>query len=286
MVDPRRLRRPCIAAAFASPGTAFGEPSVTACLDAAEQGQTLRDSGAYLRARDRFVACAGDECPGEVRKRCVDWLEDVEKLLPTVVFGAQQGTGEVADVRVLVDGALAAERPRRTAESPSPSTRGNIASVSNARRGGGRRNDGRRGPRGPEAAPHQRPLRARAALAPPLLALRPPKLSPSPPNSALVYSLGALAVASLATGAALDISGFVFVQQCGSDASCSRNHEIAEANWRFSSPATSFSASAPFLPSPHGFFGVAPHGAPPSSAVALDVVPSRTGATLDLVTTF
>jgi hypothetical protein len=46
-------------------------------------------------------------------------------------------------------------------------------------------------------------------------------------------ALGALGLAAFTAGAALDLSGYVFVQQCGGDPSCSGSHERAEVEWRF-----------------------------------------------------
>jgi hypothetical protein len=204
---------------------------VKACLDATEQGQKLRDGGAYLRARQRFIVCAGEQCPGEVRKTCVTWLEDLDKLVPTVVFAATAQGHDVTDVRVSVDGNVVAERidgkpvpldpgehrfrferPGEPAvEQPLVLRAGEKERVVSARFG-------------PEPLPSPG-------------AATPSATAPAPERPALgrdaFYALGALAIASFAAGVALDTSGYVFVQQCNGDATCSGAHERAEVEWRF-----------------------------------------------------
>jgi hypothetical protein len=221
-------------AAIASSGEAFAQgPSadVKACLDASEQGQTLRDSGSYLGARQRFIACAGEQCPGEVRKACVAWLEDLDKLVPTVVFAATAQGRDVTDVRVSVDGSVVAERIEgkpvpldpgehrfrfeRPGEQPIDQPlvlhAGEKERLVSARFG-------------PERVPSPASTAAPGASPPP----ERPALTPG-----AFYALGAAAVAAVVAGVALDTSGYVFLQQCKSDATCSGSHERAEVQWRF-----------------------------------------------------
>ncbi len=77
-----------------------------ACLDAASQGQTLRDAHKLLEARDQFRICARQQCPSAVQSDCADWLAGVERNLPTVVLTAKDRAGTLlVDVIVTVDGA-------------------------------------------------------------------------------------------------------------------------------------------------------------------------------------
>jgi hypothetical protein len=202
---------------------------VKVCLDASEQGQKLRDGGAYLGARQRFIACAAEQCPGEVRKTCVAWLEDLDKLVPTVVFAASAKGHDVTDVRVSVDGNVVAERIdgkpvaldpgehrfrfERSGEQPVDESvvvrAGEKERLVSARFG-------------PEPLPS--PTSSSGAA--------PPPGRPALGRDAF-YAVGALAIASLVTGAVLDASGYVFLQQCNGDATCSGAHERAEVQWRF-----------------------------------------------------
>jgi hypothetical protein len=214
-----------IEAPWASPAGA-DTGSVRACLDAAEDGQKLRDGGAYVRARERFIACAADECPGEVRKSCVGWLGELEKLTPTVVFGVESGGNEVTDVRVLVDGKMVVERIDGKPVALDP--------------GAHRFRFERPGERAVEqtllvrAGDKERLIGVRFApdaSASPL----PPPSSPSPTagTHASVYAFGAAGIAGIATGAVLDLSGYIFLRECNNDPSCGGGHERAEVEWRF-----------------------------------------------------
>ena len=86
-------------------GRAGADESKDACLAAASSGQTLRDQHKLVQARDAFRACARRECPAVVQSDCSEWLDAVEKNLPTVVFSAKDVAGaDVIDVIVSVDG--------------------------------------------------------------------------------------------------------------------------------------------------------------------------------------
>jgi hypothetical protein len=76
-----------------------------ACLDAASKGQSLRDHGKLVEAREQFRRCAAQGCPQMVVQDCGGWLTDVEKSLPTVVVTAKDASGnDLVDVKVTLDG--------------------------------------------------------------------------------------------------------------------------------------------------------------------------------------
>jgi hypothetical protein len=78
-----------------------------ACVDAADTGQTLRDQGKLVEARESFVSCARDVCPKIVASQCATWLSDVNREVATVTFRATDSSGkELIDVQVSVDGTL------------------------------------------------------------------------------------------------------------------------------------------------------------------------------------
>ena len=86
-------------------------PDVRACIDAATLGQTLRDAGKLVGARDAFRSCAVESCPLLVRADCGTWASQVTATIPTLVVGARDPAGnDLLDVRVLADGVLLAER--------------------------------------------------------------------------------------------------------------------------------------------------------------------------------
>jgi hypothetical protein len=202
---------------------ATARADVKSCLDAAEDGQKLRDAGAYRHARDQFISCASDECPGEVRKRCVGWLADLEKLMPTVVFRARSGGKEIADVRVLVDGEIIGERIDGKPVALDPGEH-----RMRFERAGSEAID--------EAAlivagEKERLLSVRFGPEP-LVAVPSSSVARSS-RSPYVYAIGGFGIVGFATGVALDVSGYVFLRQCAGDLSCSASHERAEVEWRF-----------------------------------------------------
>lgn len=76
-----------------------------ACLSAADQGQSFRDDGKYLSAREQFVTCSRDVCPRLVHGQCTEWLKQIDESIPTVVFALKDDQGsDVATARVSVDG--------------------------------------------------------------------------------------------------------------------------------------------------------------------------------------
>jgi hypothetical protein len=76
-----------------------------ACLAAASTGQSLRDQGKLVEAREQFRRCAAQGCPQMVVQDCGTWLSDLEKNLPTVVVTAKDGSGnDLVDVKVTLDG--------------------------------------------------------------------------------------------------------------------------------------------------------------------------------------
>jgi hypothetical protein len=99
------LAIPVLCAALLVPVAAHADDAKRRCVAASTEGQALRDGTKLTQARDRFLACARDECPAVVRKYCAEWLGDVEKKLPTVVLRVQTADGaDARGARVTVDG--------------------------------------------------------------------------------------------------------------------------------------------------------------------------------------
>jgi hypothetical protein len=100
---------------------AAGKLTKNQCIDAAEEGQSLRDKGKMSEARTRFVTCASAECPSVVAKECASWLNDMEARIPTIVLGAVDATGaDLVDVKVTLDGKPFAEKLGGTQQPIDP----------------------------------------------------------------------------------------------------------------------------------------------------------------------
>lgn len=96
-------------AALAQPADPPRPASKERCLAAYEQGQRLRLKHALREAKAELLLCARAPCPENFRPECVQWFDQVEQQLPSVII---QVAGEPAltDVRVLVDDVAIAER--------------------------------------------------------------------------------------------------------------------------------------------------------------------------------
>ena len=76
-----------------------------ACVEAADSGQSLRDQGKLVEARDSFVKCAREVCPGVVSHQCATWLSDVDLQIATISVRVTDGSGkDLIDVGVWIDG--------------------------------------------------------------------------------------------------------------------------------------------------------------------------------------
>jgi hypothetical protein len=80
------------------------------CNSAADQAQQFKDEGKYRRAREQLLICARDVCPTPIKRDCLEWLTQVEATAPTVVLSAKDGTKDLSDVKVSVDGVAVTER--------------------------------------------------------------------------------------------------------------------------------------------------------------------------------
>jgi hypothetical protein len=76
-----------------------------ACLEAATRGQALRNAHHLVEARKQLRVCARGSCPAVVQSDCANWLDEVEKALPSVVLMAKSRAGtDLVDVKVSMDG--------------------------------------------------------------------------------------------------------------------------------------------------------------------------------------
>ncbi len=108
-MKPASLAAALALAMFASVGPvapeAKADDGIRACIAASTDGQTLRQQGKLLAAREQMIACARDSCPGVVRAQCARWLKEVEVAIPSVVVRAVDASGaDVIGARLSIDG--------------------------------------------------------------------------------------------------------------------------------------------------------------------------------------
>jgi len=90
--------------AHAESGESSSQAAKSACVQAYEGSQVLRQHGHWLEAREALRVCVREECPVLVRTDCASWLGDLEEALPSVVIRATTDGVECSDVTVIVDG--------------------------------------------------------------------------------------------------------------------------------------------------------------------------------------
>lgn len=90
---------------FAPPASAQETASPDAegvCVASFEAAQTERQEGKLIAARGNLEACSAKTCPGPIVEKCLSWLEEVDKELPSVVIAVKDASGaDVLDVRVM-----------------------------------------------------------------------------------------------------------------------------------------------------------------------------------------
>ena len=90
-------------------GAASADDAKAECVAAHADSQKLRTESKLKEASEKLLVCSRPECPGAVRSECAKWLSEVQGDLPSLVVVATDANGnDVADVKVSVDGAVAA----------------------------------------------------------------------------------------------------------------------------------------------------------------------------------
>ncbi len=85
--------------------TARAAPTRAECIAASEDAQLMKIKSQLRAAREKLVVCSDDACPKIVKQDCSNWLDEVDRAMPTIVFGAHDARGrDLTDVRVTMDG--------------------------------------------------------------------------------------------------------------------------------------------------------------------------------------
>ena len=127
-MDIVRLTTPIVALALVASSfpvrTAYAASETGAeCASAYEKAQYLRRDKKLRAAHKELLVCSQSTCPAAVVSDCTQWLAEVEKGTPTVVFDARDPKGQsVADVKVYMDGELLQNKLDGTAVQVDPGT--------------------------------------------------------------------------------------------------------------------------------------------------------------------
>lgn len=78
---------------------------VQACATAYEQAQVQRRKGQLNAARKSLIHCVRDVCPAFLRQDCSQWLNEVERAVPSIVVEARDSAGQDRpDATITIDG--------------------------------------------------------------------------------------------------------------------------------------------------------------------------------------
>jgi hypothetical protein len=89
---------------------AGGDISRMECFARHAEAQVARRQGRLLEARAGLRLCSRAQCAPAIRADCVEWLDQVARILPSVVVTARARGADVANVKVFIDGQPVAER--------------------------------------------------------------------------------------------------------------------------------------------------------------------------------
>jgi hypothetical protein len=85
--------------------SAFAAGEGNVCTAAYEKAQYLRRDKKLRAARKELLTCSQTTCNAAIVSDCTQWMSEVDKTIPTVVFDARDSKGQsVADVKVSMDG--------------------------------------------------------------------------------------------------------------------------------------------------------------------------------------
>jgi hypothetical protein len=96
-------------------------PSLEQCAAANESAQDAQRAGKLRDARASLTTCIAADCPAILRQDCAQRLEQISRIMPTVVLVVTDAAGnDLAEVRVRSDDVVLAERLGGTAIEIDP----------------------------------------------------------------------------------------------------------------------------------------------------------------------
>jgi hypothetical protein len=93
-----------LAVAAWSPGARADDAALSACISANETSIQRRSEHRLLDARTQALKCATDACPALLRDACKHRVEQVNAVLPSIVFAVKDPSGSDVAVKVTMDG--------------------------------------------------------------------------------------------------------------------------------------------------------------------------------------
>jgi hypothetical protein len=106
-----------------SSGSALAaQEAVVACLANHVEGQELRHDGKLLESRAAFKRCSTRQCPAQVIRDCMGWLDELQRQVPSVSFRVTSDRASREDARVFIDEKPVLDWARGKAVDVNPGT--------------------------------------------------------------------------------------------------------------------------------------------------------------------
>jgi hypothetical protein len=81
------------------------DPTKEECIASSERGQELRSATKLSDARAQFGICVSTRCPGPIREDCVQRLDEIATVMPSIIFQVKDSSGnDVPGVTIMMDG--------------------------------------------------------------------------------------------------------------------------------------------------------------------------------------
>jgi hypothetical protein len=96
------------------------EPTRDQCLEAHRNAQQLKQSARFLEAQEHLQVCSSASCPGAIISDCGDWITELERITPSVVFEVRLDGKVTFDATVSVDGEVVTDKVHAYKVNPGP----------------------------------------------------------------------------------------------------------------------------------------------------------------------
>lgn len=80
------------------------DPAVNECLAASESSLKFGNEHQRIEERAELLKCAADVCPGVIREECARRLQDVNRIIPTLVLDVRDASNQRVAAKVQIDG--------------------------------------------------------------------------------------------------------------------------------------------------------------------------------------
>jgi len=94
-----------VACSFLVPSIALAAGEGNVCTTSYEKAQYLRRDKKLRAARKELLTCSQTTCAAAIVSDCTTWMNEVDKIIPSVVFDVRDAKGQsLADAKVSMDG--------------------------------------------------------------------------------------------------------------------------------------------------------------------------------------